>query len=629
MHVLPDVPDFVTNPNIYTQEDSRPYMVLDFETTWNEFNPSATDPDNTIVLACWYLVYPDGSITRKHRFGNEFEQQELVADVGKSKFVVAHNAKFEAGYLKTCGVDLRSVPFFCTMIGQWVLNGNQKKPLNLNAVALEYNLGSKMDIVGALIKNGVCCSTLPQSWVLEYCWIDVELAHKVFKRQLELLVHRKQLHLAHTRNLVAAVLADIEFEGMTLDNEAVTREYEITKRKRNLLYQMLLQASDGINLNSGKQLGEYLYDKLGFEELTRRGEPIRTETGIRAADSKTLEKLVAKTEEQKKFLEMYMEFNKLDSLLSKNLEFFYGIVRERGGVFKAQLLQGRTVTHRLASTGIPTLFKGQKKTKSVQFQNMPRVYKRLFSAEDDDRLMGECDGAQLEFRVGADVGHDKIATQEIIEGSDIHSVTANVLTEAGEPTNRQQAKASTFAPLYGGGGRTPAQKEYAKFFKEKYKGISSTQRSWVLQVAADKSVRLPWGMIFYWPDARLDRNGRLNYETNVYNYPIQSFATGDIIPIALVYFWHRSRESTIRLKNTIHDSIVSTLAKGEEALFEELSKQCLTTDVFNHLREVYKYAFEVPLGVGIKIARNWGATKTETVYSVWPNGEFTRKVKND
>ena len=619
------VPDFVLRPDIYLKQNRNTFMVLDFETTLDQLDASAVNDNNSIVLACWYLVHPDGTVERKHCFGNEYEQHKLVEDCYKVDFIVAHNAKFEAGYLKRCGVDLRRVLVYCTMLAEWVLNGNRKLPLQLNALAKRYKLGTKEDLVSTLIKSGVCPADIPKDWLLTYCWQDVTLAYKVFLKQIVLLKRNKLLHIAHTRNLATLVLADVEFEGMTLDAEAVIKEYESTKRRRNYLAQELISLTNDINLASPVQVATYLYDTLQFKELQFKGKPLRTAGGSRLTDSVTLSKLEATTEDQAAFLTLYREFNKADSLISKNLEFFYRTVLENNANFKAKFQQGVTVTHRLSSAGIPTLFKNEKKSKSVQFQNLPRDYKRLFWAGDDDWLIGECDGAQLEFRVAADVCKDETADSEIRNGSDIHSVTAQVLSDAGEPTTRQQAKASTFAPLYGGMGKTPAQKAYAAFFKEKYKGISSTQRAWCLQAASNKRVRLPWGMVFYWPNASMDKNGYINVSTEVHNYPIQSFATGEIIPIALSYFWYRSRDLPIHILNTIHDSIVTRIKKGYETEFEELSKQCLTTDVFNHLKQVYGYSFETPLGVGIKMSRNWGATKEETVYSVLPNGEFTKK----
>lgn len=624
---LPDnFPSFFYDAEIYSNPNAR-YVVLDFETTLGNGNPSAANPEAEIVLACWTVV-ENGKLTHKFVKGHEWDMDELVRDCTMADFVVAQNAKFEAGWLKRCGLDLYNTLFYDTMLAEWVLNGNQKEQLNLSSLAIKHKIGSKFDLVSALIKAGVCPSTIREDWLLEYCENDVLITHRIFRKQVPLLVKRKLLPLLHVRNMASTVLADIEMFGMDLDPVRVLSEYTTSLRRRNRLAMELMVITDGINLNSGKQVGDFLYDVLKFDELTERGQPIRTATGIRGSSNDVIKKLRVKTPEQRKFIDMYEEFNSLDSVITKNLRFFYLVVKQQAGNFKAKLQQGVTVTHRLSSAGIPTLFEGESKKKSVQFQNLPREYKPLFWAGDENYLIGECDGAQLEFRVAADVCRDPVATQEIIDGSDIHSVTAQVLTDAGEPTTRQQAKASTFAPLYGGMGKTKAQKAYAEFFKEKYRGISSTQWDWCMRVAADKQVTLPWGMIFYWPEARLDpRNGRLNVGTQVHNYPVQSFATGDIIPISLICFWHRAKGSSIQIINTIHDSIVARLKKGDEQLFEDISARALTVDVFKFLKLVYNYEFVVPLGAGIKVSRNWADTKNERTYNVFSDGSYTIKDK--
>ncbi|MEG0161179.1 MAG: hypothetical protein RR714_02595, partial [Aurantimicrobium sp.] len=83
----------------------------------------------------------------------------------------------------------------------------------------------------------------------------------------------------------------------------------------------------------------------------------------------------------------------------------------------------------------------------------------------------------------------------------------------------------------------------------------------------------------------------------------------------------------ITVWNTIHDSLVSRVHKDCVDQYKELSKQCLTTDVYNFLRDVYNYHFRVPLGVGVKVAKNWGASKEEHVWSVWPDGKETYELK--
>lgn len=499
------------------------YVALDFETTSLD-KGSALNYNNRIVLACWHLVYPDGQIIRKHKFADEYNLGEMEQDIKDADFVVAHNAKFELQWLKRCGMELRDILVFDTMLAEWVIGGNRYRlsDLGLEQSASRYQLGSKLPLAGMMIKTGVDPSRIPEKWLLDYCHMDVELCRQLYEQQRKVLQENDLLHLALTRNLTCACLADIEFNGCELDRDQVLAEYDRTIQEFQSIENDLVDIAGDTNLSSSKQLAELLYEKLGFTPPLdpRTKEPITTGKGALSTRVDTLAKLVAKTPDQTTFLEKYKRRNKLAALLTKNLEFFKGIVEEKDGVFYGILNQGFTQTHRLSSTGKSVKFDLFKKAKGVQLQNLPREYKKLFTAHRDGYLIGEADGAQLEFRVAAELGHDPVATQEIIDGTDVHGVTAKVLTDAGEPTSRQDAKAATFAPLYGGGGRTPAGKAYAKFFKEKYAGISKTQWGWANKVLANDFLITAYGMRFYWPNTKMGRSGYIDNTTSIYNYPV-------------------------------------------------------------------------------------------------------------
>lgn len=205
------------------------------------------------------------------------------------------------------------------------------------------------------------------------------------------------------------------------------------------------------------------------------------------------------------------------------------------------------------------------------------------------------------------MGRDSVGYHEIVNGTDIHSFTANVLTEAGEPTTRQEAKAATFRPLYGGGSGSEALQAYCEYFKNKYQGISSMQRGWALQCVDKGEYTTPYGITFYFPNTKIhSRTGYIDNTTNIYNFPVQGFATGEIIPIALVYFWHKTRNDKCRIFATIHDSIDCKVHKDSVEKVTEIAKSCLTIDVYRHLEKVYNYHMKVPLGLGVTAGTYWG-----------------------
>ncbi|UFK09544.1 hypothetical protein [Xanthomonas phage DES1] len=163
--------------------------------------------------------------------------------------------------------------------------------------------------------------------------------------------------------------------------------------------------------------------------------------------------------------------------------------------------------------------------------------------------------------------------------------------------------------------------EYCEYFKDKYKGISSTQRNWQMQCLDKGYYVTPYGMRFYFPDTKMKPGGYITNSTSICNFAVQGGATGEIIPIALVYFWHRCRGKNIRPFITIHDSIVARVHKDSQKEFIDISKQALTYDVYEFLQRVYKWNFRVPLGMGCKLSQFWGDVKEEYKLDVFASGK--------
>lgn len=619
-------------------------IALDFETT-NLTNGAAIDPENNLVLACW-SIFEDGHRVDKHIFGDEYDMQPLLDDIAEADFIVAHNAKFELQWLSRCGFDLRDAFVYDTMVSEWAIQGNRRSTYDLDSMARRYGVGVKESLVSKMIKAGINPADIPQSWLLEYCKVDVDVCYKVFLEQIKEIEAQDIWHLILQRNLVVPVLADLEMQGLELDKERV---YEEEKRLQNVIEELgeqLDEITGGINLGSPPQLREFLYNRIGFAApRDRAGKVIKTNGGSISTAEPALAKLVATTEEQKRFLKLYKQYNNASTLLSKNVTFFKKICDEKDGKFYGQIRQCRTANHRTASTGSPVVFKpelgknGKPKkavvSNGVQLQNLPRAYKKLFTTHDKDYEVTEYDGSQIEFRVAAELGHDKTAESDIVNGVDIHSFTRDTMNAAWKAAgisleiDRQGAKPQTFAPLYGSKGKDVAEQEYAIAFAEKYYGIRATQDEWTLIVAGDKKLRTPYGLTFHWPHAIMQASGYVSYSTEIYNLPISGFATGEIIPIALVFFWHRIKETRARIFNTVHDSIIVYNHKEEVDMVTDIAKQAMTHDVYKFLSDVYKYDFSVPLGFGKKTGSHWGDTDIEEKWDVWPDGNERKQIEQN
>src|SRR5690606_4003555 len=132
---------------------------------------------------------------------------------------------------------------------------------------------------------------------------------------------------------------------------------------------------------------------------------------------------------------------------------------------------------------------------------------------------------------------------------------------------------------------------------------------------------------FHFPGTRIQKSGYISNSTNIYNFPVQGFATGEIIPIAMVYFWHKTRNLKVRLYLTVHDSLISSVHKSDTQKAIEIAKECLTTDVYEYLERVYHYKFTVPLGLGVKAGKCWGDNEAiEYKWDIWPDGREVERT---
>lgn len=185
------------DPTVYLRGS---YITVDLETT-NKYKGDAY-ADNSLVLAVWRS---EGQT--KYKWGNVFNQQELVKECESVDFIIAHNAKFELKWLKLCGVDLTKVLVYDTQIGEYVLAGNTSRltDLSLGKTAPRYNEGIKDKYIDASMKAGICPSELPRSLVLRRCKKDVRQTEAVFKKQLRKITERSLLPVMYTRCIFTPV----------------------------------------------------------------------------------------------------------------------------------------------------------------------------------------------------------------------------------------------------------------------------------------------------------------------------------------------------------------------------------------------------------------------------------------
>jgi DNA polymerase I-like protein with 3'-5' exonuclease and polymerase domains len=298
------------------------------------------------------------------------------------------------------------------------------------------------------------------------------------------------------------------------------------------------------------------------------------------------------------FLQRVRRLSAVDTYLSSFVEGIHNFVKQDGKLH-VSLLQHRTATGRLSGA-------------NPNMQNMPRggtfPVKRVFKSRWDGGKIIEADFAQLEFRVAAFLSQDKTAIDEVTTGFDVHSYTAKVITDAGQKISRQDAKSHTFAPLYGasGFGRTPAEAAYYEQFTKKYSGIARWHKELAREALGTGKIRTPSGREFAFPDVVRRSNGSVTYFTQIKNFPVQSFATADIVPISLIYIDKMLGVNQMQscIVNTVHDSIVIDVHPKEKDKVLRVIK-ATNEKLLDIVNRKWKLDFNVPLLLEAKIGNNW------------------------
>lgn len=603
------LPTWIENPHgDYWLSDN--YLVLDFETRWEGYED--------IILACWKTK----NNTVKARWGGKYEQQLLLEAIKKADFIVAHFTKFELKWLAECGLPLEDVLAWCTQIGEYVRLGNRKEELSLDEVARRYGFGGKENLVSMMIKNEVCPSRIPPSLLLRYCVKDVNLAEQVFLKQREILRRDGQLGTMLSRCVITPVLVEIEANGLCAVEPAQKAAMALQETLTEASVE-LTRITGGINHDSPKQVGAYLYDTLKFEELKDKdGKPLRTKKDGRKTGTDVIQSLEAITEEQKEFKKAISqiilvqdEFDFIDKLNKAQTEL--------KGIIKAVINQTVSQTHRFTSNG--------RAPYNIQFQNIANDRKHYFGPRfGDEWEMFEADQSQLEFRAIVHYGRDEQGRRDIWDGFDVHifSAESNGLYLPNGKPDRKAGKIFTFRPIYYGGRGS----KWFKAFRGRWPGIGKVQDTWLNTVLKTKQLQIETGLKFYWPDCKMKQDGYIVPATQICNYPVQSICGADIVPVALMYTWHYAKRLMPKkdwlIVNTVHDQGLFEIKKYLRELFTDIVVQCNSTKVYEWIYKVYGVEFFAPLGVGLKAGPRW-SKGDEIEIDVNTDGELRVRKNKD
>ena len=392
------------------------------------------------------------------------------------------------------------------------------------------------------------------------------------------------------------VLADMQTEGVLVDKEELER-YGITLKKNIDELEKSIYALAGceFNINSPKQLGEILFDRLGLKGGKK------TKTGY-STKADILEKLAPDNEIVRLVLE-YRTYQKLKSTYCDGLSVLVNPDTHR---IHSVFHQTGTVTGRLSSSD-PNL------------QNIPtrtelgRELRKMFVAKEGCVLI-DADYSQIELRVLAHLAQDETMIDAFRNNEDIHAVTASKILdipiEKLTKEQRQSAKAINFGIVYGMGEYTLSQdlgisfkeaKEYMQEYFNKYSGVRKYLDSLKEFANENGYVTTLMNRVRYIPELKSSQAMLRSFgERAAMNTPVQGSAA-DIMKCAMVRVYDRLKAEGLKaqLILQVHDELIieAPLAEAEKV------KEILKYEMENAI------TLDVPLVVDMNSGKSWYDTK--------------------
>ena len=388
------------------------------------------------------------------------------------------------------------------------------------------------------------------------------------------------------------VLAEMESNGIYADCDFLEElSQEISKKIESIEKNTYDLAGEEFNLNSPKQLGEVLFDKLELPVIKR------TKTGY-STSIDVLEKL----EDKHDIIPMIMDYRKYSKIKSTYVDPLLKLVNQKTGRIHTNFNQMVTATGRLSSTD-PNL------------QNIPirteegRKIRKAFIAEKDDWVLLSADYSQIELRVLAHISDDKQLIKAFNEDQDIHTQTASEVFEV-EPENvnsnlRRHAKVINFGIAYGMSSYGLANDlditnkeadEYINKYFDRFPGVKKYMDNIVKKAKNDGYVRTIFNRLRYIKGINSSNYHRRSFaERTAINSPIQGSAA-DIMKIAMIDVYNSLRESNLKVKMLlqIHDEIVFEAAKSDLDKVAKLVKEKMENAV----------KLKVPVIVDFKAGKN-------------------------
>ena len=516
-----------------------------------------------------------------------FEKKEILK--------IAHNLKFDYKVLKHYGVEVEGA-IFDTMIAHYLLNPDGRHGMDyLSEIYLNYKPVSIESLIGKKGKNQGTLRDVSLEEQTNYAAEDADVTfqlYEIFAPQLKKEGVEDLFY--HIEMPLMRVLAKMEFAGISLDeNWLIQESKDLENDLKNLETKIFELCGEEFNMNSPKQLGEILFEKLKLDPKAKK-----TKTGQYATSEDILQKLASKHE----IIQYILEYRTYQKLKSTYVDALPNQIDKDTKRVHTNFSQTTAATGRLASLN-PNL------------QNIPirtlrgQQIRGAFVADEGNKLIS-ADYSQIELRLIAEISGEENMIKAFQNGEDIHASTAAKLfkipIEEVTKTQRSQAKTVNFGIIYGQGAfalaeQTGLSRTEAKQLIDSYYETYPKLKEFMAEQVA-KARKLGYVETILGRKRHLQDINSNNFvvkghaERNAVNAPIQGSAA-DIIKLAMIKIQEVLEQEHLKTKMLlqVHDELVFEAPENEVETAKKLIKE--------NMENAYKT--EVPLLVEVGVGKNW------------------------
>ncbi|WP_139491689.1 DNA polymerase I [Brevibacillus dissolubilis] len=519
-----------------------------------------------------------------------------LADETQEKFVF--DGKHDRVGLGWHGMELNGITFDL-YLASYLLNASESNP-TLSDVAAQHAsipLASDEDIYGKGAKRQVPGEEILSEHVARKAAAIWQSVHTV---KDEIANNQLTDLLTDIEQPLSMVLAQMEATGIKVDQDRLTQMGQDLDAKLGELTDKIYELAGGekFNINSPKQLGEILFDRLQLPVIKK------TKTGP-STSADVLEKLAS----YHPIIESILHFRQLGKLRSTYIEGLLQVINQKSGKVHTSFNQATTATGRLSST-------------EPNLQNIPirleegRKIREAFVPSEAGCYILAADYSQIELRILAHISQDANLIDAFQKGMDIHTRTAMDVfgVEEAEVTSlmRRQAKAVNFGIVYGISDYGLSQnlnitRKEAQKFIDQYFAVFSGVKQWmhdiVEQAKVDGYVTTLLNRRRSLPDIRSSNfNVRSFAERTAMNTPIQGTAA-DIIKLAMIRMQQQLTEKGLqsRMLLQVHDELVFEVPEAELETMQQLVADVMENAMDDRL--------SVPLQVDVHYGPTWYEAK--------------------